>query len=195
MIQRFIAIVLGSFCLGFGINGFILPYHLVEGGMIGLGIIFKYVWNVQVGLTIIILSLPIYIISWFLHRPFFYNGINGLLFSSFIIDFMEPVNGWFHISMIFSAVIGGTLIGTGTGLMLKNGASTGGLDMLAQFINRKLPINVGILIYIFDAMIILLSSEIVPLKSVIYSAITITFVAIMTTLINTPFPKKIVYMK
>lgn len=195
MIKRFTAIVFGSLFLGIGINGFILPNHLVEGGMIGLGLIFKYMWNVHVGLTIIVLSTPIYILSWFYHRPFFFNGINGLLFSSFIIDLMEPLKTWFHISLFLSAILGGCFIGIGTGLMLKHGASTGGLDLLAQFISSKISINVGILIYVFDGTIILLSSEIVPFRAVLYSTITITFVAIMTTLLNTHYPKKIIYLK
>lgn len=195
MLKRFFAILLGSFCLGIGINGFILPYHLVEGGMIGLGLIFKYMWNIHVGLTIILLSLPIYILSWFYNRSFFFNGINGLLFSSFIIDLLEPINGLFHLSMIFSAILGGCFVGAGTGVMLRYGTSTGGIDLLAQFIASKISLNVGILIYIFDGSIILLSSEVVPLKAVLYSAITITFVAIMTTLINAHYPKTILYIK
>jgi uncharacterized membrane-anchored protein YitT (DUF2179 family) len=173
MLRRTVAIFFGSMLLGIGINGFIVPFHLLDGGMIGISLLVKYVWGYKVGLTLIFLSIPIYLLAWKLERRYFINSVHGLLVSSLIIDLLSPLRGMFSVSIIEGSVIGGLFIGTGIGWMLRYETSTGGTDLLALFVSRWLSINVGMVIFLIDAAVILAGLYVIGEGILLYSLVTI----------------------
>lgn len=180
MLRRTVAIFFGSMLLGIGINGFIVPFHLLDGGMIGISLLVKYVWGYKVGLTLILLSIPIYFLAWKLERRYFINSVHGLLVSSLIIDLLSPLRGMFSVSIIEGSVIGGLFIGTGIGWMLRYETSTGGTDLLALFVSRWLSINVGMVIFFIDAAVILAGLYVIGEGILLYSLVTILSVGFAT---------------
>ncbi len=180
MFRRTVAIFFGSVLLGIGINGFIVPFHLLDGGMIGISLLVKYVWGYKVGLTIIILSVPIYLLAWKLERRYFINSVHGLLVSSFIIDLLSPLRGMFSVSVMEGSVIGGLFIGTGIGWMLRHETSTGGTDLIALFLSRWFSINVGMVIFLIDAAVILAGLYVMGEGILFYSLVTILSVGFAT---------------
>ncbi|MFC7372943.1 YitT family protein [Fictibacillus iocasae] len=180
MLKKTMAIFLGSFFIGFGINAFILPFHLLDGGMIGISLLVNYVWGIKAGLTIICLSLPIYLLAWKLERSYFINSLHGMLVSSIVIDLLEPLKGVMEIPIMESSVIGGLLIGTGIGIMLRHETSTGGTDLIALFISRWLSINVGMVIFFIDALVIIAGLYILGEGILFYSLVTILAVGFAT---------------
>ncbi|ASS85826.1 hypothetical protein GLN3_00975 [Geobacillus lituanicus] len=184
MIKKMAAVIVGSLLIGVGINVFLVPHHLLDGGMIGIGLIAKYVWNVQAGLTMIVLSVPLYVAAWFYYRPFFYNSLHGLLFSSWMIDVLSVLRGVVALDPLWSAMIGGILVGAGIGLMLREETSTGGTDLLAQFIARLTNWNVGIVIFVIDACIISAGSLIIDSVPFVHSLVVVTVVGAVTTMLT-----------
>ncbi|KYD23184.1 YitT family protein [Parageobacillus toebii] len=184
MLKKMIVTIIGSIFLAIGINVFLVPHHLLDGGIIGIGLIVKYIWHVKAGLTIILLSIPLYIMAWFYYRPFFYNSLHGLLFSSLMIDIFSVLRGIIILDPMISSVIGGGLVGIGIGIMLREETSTGGTDLLAQFIARMTNWNVGIIIFIMDALIITVGSFVIDSTSFLYSLIVVTVVGIVTTMLT-----------
>lgn len=184
IIQKGLAIIIGSIILSVGINIFLTPHEILDGGIIGLSLIMHYLFRLKIGLMIILLSLPIFILAWFKYRTYFYNSLHGLLVSSVIIDLLKPLRNLIEIESLYGAVIGGVLVGFGTGLMLKFETSTGGTDLLAQFISAKTKINVGIIILIIDAMIVGLGGLLLSSRTLILSILTIVCVGITTSIIT-----------
>lgn len=177
-------ILLGSILIAIGINFFIVPFHLLDGGAIGIGLIIHYVFKVKVGIAIISVSIPIFILAWMNYRTFFYNGIHGILISSVIIDFLYPL----HIAgqkiitnELIGAVSGGIFIGLGIGFMLRSDITIGGTDLLAQMISKLLHINPGLGIFTIDILVVIVGSIIVDSVSLVYSCITVISVGITTT--------------
>ncbi|WP_085523615.1 YitT family protein [Tuberibacillus sp. Marseille-P3662] len=183
MIKKATAILLASMILAMGIDGFIVPYQLLDGGMIGIGLIIKYTFGFRPGLTILFFSLPIYIFIFFYRRRYFYNSLHGLLISSFFIDLFAPLRGQFHLPLIMSAILGGLLVGIGIGTLLRFETSTGGLDLLALFIADKWPLNVGIIILIMDASILIIGSETAGIN-LAFSTVIVCLAGLMTTLLT-----------
>ncbi|WP_273852366.1 YitT family protein [Guptibacillus spartinae] len=184
MYKKIAAVVIGSLLVGIGINTFLVPNHLIDGGMIGIGLIIKYIWGYQTGLTIICLSIPLYIIAFLYFRPYFYNSLHGLLLSSFFIDLLSPLRYAFAFPILISALLGGFFVGTGIGIMLKYETSTGGTDLLAQFIARMVSLNVGVIIFLIDGLVILIGSKTIGLNATLYSAITIFAVGLATSVLT-----------
>nr|WP_285289092.1 YitT family protein [Bacillus sp. ISL-47] len=177
-----IAILLGSFLLGIGINGFLVPHHLLDGGIIGIGLILHYYYELPTGLSMIVLSIPLYVLAWFYEKKYFYYSLHGLLISSLTIDLLSYLRGRFDLAVLPSAIIGGCLVGFGIGLMLRYETSTGGTDLLAQLMTKLIPINIGALIFAIDGLVILSGLKIVGMEKFLYSFITIMFVGAMTSL-------------
>ncbi|MGE7624965.1 YitT family protein [Viridibacillus sp. NPDC096237] len=172
-LKKSIIVIVGSILVSLGINLFLAPYEVLDGGIIGLGLISNYIWGLKVGLIIILLSIPIFIIAWFHYRDYFYNSLHGLIVSSFFIDILESVHFLVHIDAVYSSILGGILIGLGDGLMLRFKTSTGGTDLIAQFISDKTGINVGSLILFIDSIVIFLGGLILSFDTFFLSIITV----------------------
>lgn len=184
-IKKSLIIVIGSILVAIGINFFLVPFHLLDGGGIGLGLIIHYLFDVKVGLAIIFISAPIFLVAWVNYRSFFYNGIHGMLISSLIIDIFYP----FHIlgakiipNGIVGALCGGILVGLGIGLMLQWDTTICGTDLLAQIVSRLVKVNAGICIFLIDYFVVLLGSIIVDSVSIFHSSLTVITVGITTSL-------------
>ncbi|MET3695995.1 uncharacterised 5xTM membrane YitT family protein [Bacillus oleivorans] len=181
MLLKAIHIIIGSFLLSIGINGCFVPYHLLDGGMIGIGLIIHYLWGIPTGLVILFGSIPLFIMAFFVKRSLFYNSIHGLLISSLFIDLTAPISTWFHFPIIASALIGGILIGTGIGLMLLVETSTGGSDLVGQCISYWTKWNVGVIIFIIDGIVLLIGCRIIGTYAFLHSLLAVSAVGFATS--------------
>lgn len=185
-LKKSLIIFLGSILLAIGINFFLVPFHLLDGGGIGIGLILHYLFQVKVGLAFIWISLPIFLFAWGHYRSFFYNGIHGLLFSSVVIDFLYPL----HIAgeklipnATIGAICGGVFVGLGIGVMLRFDTTIGGTDLLAQMVSKLLNVNPGLCILTFDIIVVSVGSYLVDSVSLFYSSLTVISVGITTTIL------------
>lgn len=194
MWTRISVIIFSSVCFSLGINLFFIPNEFLDGGMVGVSLILNYAFGFKAGLTLILLSLPVYILAWFIERPTFYSGLHGLLLSSFFIDLFRPFQQSIQMTGLMAALLGGLFVGVGIGLMLKFNTSTGGLDLLALFIARKWHMNVGVIVLFFDSLI-LLSGYLWMNIDVISSAAAILTVGLVTGFLNLRFSKFRVLIK
>lgn len=157
-ITKYFIMIIGSFLIAAGTNFFLVPYKVLDGGVIGIALIVNYVFDLHIGFVIILCSIPMFMAAWLLNRSIFYNSLTGMLISSFVIDLLSPLRSVFHPYLdwgaIPGAVAGGLLIGTGLGMMLRFETSTGGTDLLAHFLARRIQLNEGIIILLMDAVII-----------------------------------------
>ncbi|WP_445505727.1 YitT family protein [Niallia sp. 03091] len=184
MAEKIAVVFIGSMLVGIGVNGFLVPHHLLDGGLIGIGLILHYHYDIPTGMTMIIISVPLYLFVWFYNKQYFFYGIFGFVISSLMIDLLSFLRDSFSLSMLFSSFIGGMIIGIGIGIMLRFETSTGGTDLLAQIIANYSTLHVGIIIFIIDGFILLSGIPIVGLDKLAASFVTIVFVAIFTTLMT-----------
>nr|WP_029329176.1 YitT family protein [Lentibacillus jeotgali] len=190
MLKKTASVLAGSILIAIGINYFIIPNHLVDGGVIGLGLIAKYTLGLKPGLTIIILSLPLYIYAWFHFRTYFYNGVHGLLVTALFIDYFRPLMTLHTPPILISSVTGGLLLGTGIGLMLLTKVSTGGVDLLALMLSKIVSMNVGLIILVIDSIVVLFGWFIIQETTLIYSGLMVGMVGLTTFFITGTFSEQ-----
>jgi uncharacterized membrane-anchored protein YitT (DUF2179 family) len=192
--QKVLAIIVGSLFLSIGINFFLVPFELLDGGIIGIGLIINYLVGLKAGLAIILLSIPVFVLAWVYNRVYFFNSLHGMLFSSFTIDLLFPYHESFtnfiEFTPITSSIMGGILVGIGIGIMLRFETSTGGTDLIAQFLSEKTHINVGVMIFILDAIVIFAGGLLLSQDTFLLSALTIAFVGLATSLCTLKFSKR-----
>lgn len=165
--------LIGSCLIGVAINGFLVPHHLLDGGVIGIALILHYYFDLRTGLWTALLSLPFCIWAWFTDRKQFYGSFQGMIATSFFIDLFSSLKDEFFLPVWLSAVIGGVGCGVGVGLMLTYKTSTGGTDLLAYLIAKATPINIGLLIFVIDGLIVLFGYPSLGLRSLVFSVVTI----------------------
>ena len=186
ILQKISAILIGSLLLGIGINGFLVPHQLLDGGITGLALIIHYYFGFPTGLCMFLLSIPLSVYAWFRERGYFYNSFIGLIVAAVFIDWLAPLRTQFSPSVFSSVFFGGILIGVGVGLMLRYKTSTGGTDLLAQFISNAFSVNIGIIILLIDGLIVLSAYDVLGVKVLIFSTLTIFIIGFMTSLIAKP---------
>ncbi|MFY4774040.1 YitT family protein [Metabacillus sp. RGM 3146] len=184
------AILIGSLLLSIGINGFLIPHHLLDGGITGIALILNYYIGFPAGLAMFLLSIPLCIYAWIYERTFFYNSFIGLSFSSIMIDWLAPLRTQFLFSAFISVLFGGALSGIGVGLMLRYKASTGGTDLLAQFISKAFSVNTGVVIFMIDGLIVTAAFNMLELKAFLFSCLTICIIGMITSLMARPIDKE-----
>jgi uncharacterized membrane-anchored protein YitT (DUF2179 family) len=181
--QKFAAILIGSMLIGLGINGFLVPHHLLDGGIVGIALILHYYFNIQTGFCMIVLSIPLCLLAWFFERNYFFSSFHGLMVSSFFIDWLSPLQTHFHLPILVSSILGGAINGVGFGLMLRYETSTAGTDLLAQILSKNFTLNIGIMIFLIDGLVAVVGFQALGFKSFFYSCITILTVGVVTSML------------
>jgi uncharacterized membrane-anchored protein YitT (DUF2179 family) len=197
-IRKLTSIFIGSILVAIGINVFLVPFELLDGGALGIGLIFHYTFEVKVGFVLLLINIPIFICAWHFYRPFFYNGIHGMLITLFIIDLLYPLHVIGENSLtnpLLSAVLGGAFIGMGAGIMLRSDISVGGLDLLAQMLAKYINVNPGYIIFIIDLIVVSIGSQVLSSSSLILSITTVLSVGITVSLLVATKKKVTVHSK
>ena len=181
-----IMIIIGNLIVAFGLCAFVTPVGLISGGASGIGIAVKSITGINISYTVYVINFIMFVIGFiFLGKKFAFGTLlSTFLYPTFIALF-ERIPQLANITndILLSALYGGLCIGLGLGLVLRVGASTGGMDIPPLLVNKKTGISVAWLINIFDCGILLLQVIFCPItiEAVLYG---ITVVIITTIVVD-----------
>ena len=150
--------ILGSLIMAFATAQFLLPNHLSTGGFSGIGTIVYYFWNIPVGTTNFIINIPLLILAYLkIGKYFILKAVGGTILLSFFLNILEGLPSLTE-DRLLACIYGGILMGLGTALIFKAGASTGGTDLITTLVKRfNVEIRTSNIVIIFDTIIVLLS--------------------------------------
>ena len=162
-------ITAGSVIFSIGVKAIALPHELITGGISGLALLLYY-WTgrLEPGLWYFVLNVPIFLMGWwFVSRRFFYYSLYGMIVTTAAIDLVQFT---IPVSDSFLAVLaGGTLIGTGAGIVLNSLGSGGGNDIIAIILNQKFNFRIGTFFFLFNISLFAFSLGRLPLDQVLFS--------------------------
>ncbi|MFC4304658.1 YitT family protein [Cohnella boryungensis] len=184
-IHKIGVIIAGCLLIACGIDFFLMPLRVLDGGLIGVALISNYLFGVKVGFILIVCSLPIFLYAWFKDKSMFFHSLFGMIFLSYFVDLLDPYNPFGSVIVFhpfLASVLGGISIGIGFGLLLKFDTSTGGIDLLAKLLAPRLKVNVGMLILLTDAVVVIAGGILFSLDTLFLSIATITTGGLATTL-------------
>ena len=169
-------IVLGNTLIAFAISTLVLENNIIAGGITGFGLIVNYFTGANIATVVFITNTILFLLA------LFFIGIKfalSTLFSTFLfpilLNIFENYDVIHHYcrNTLLSSVIAGCLIGTGIGLILKANASTGGTDIIALIVNKKLNIPVFIILNIIDLCILILQMSFSNVNKILYGLIVV----------------------
>jgi uncharacterized membrane-anchored protein YitT (DUF2179 family) len=136
-----VLIPLGAFIFACGVNGFFVPHRLLSTGVGGIGLLIDYLTGIPAALLVVGFNIPIFVAAWkMVSRRFFYLSLYGMAAFTF---FLWLTTDWgFGIdNALLSAVSGGVMCGFGLGLMLRQGGSKGGVDIIAGILYKYFSLS------------------------------------------------------
>ena len=158
IIVEILGTIVGSAIMAFGVAAFLLPNQLSSGGFSGIATIIYYLLKIPMGTMIIVMNIPFFLFAGYrIGKQFFIKSLIGTVSLSLFIDLLDkypPVT----TDRFLASIYGGVIIGIGTAIILKVGASTGGTELVANLIKTYNPyISISKYLTIIDIIIVTLN--------------------------------------
>lgn len=170
---RLIGIISGGALSSLAVILFFFPHQFLSGGISGIALILDYTINFPISATLLLLNIPIFIFAFFeLDLHFVISSVIGLAAYTFFLHLFRPLAGTLYLpDEILAAIFGGALNGLGLGLIFKNRGSIGGTDVISTIAKKKLSINMGTSILLFNIVSVSIGAFFFPLYKAMYSLI------------------------
>ncbi len=170
----FLMIIAGSAIGGISFNVFLMPHKLLSGGVSGIALILNYVFGLNPGMLIFAFNIPIFIAGYrYVDREFIILSLIGMTSFSVFIDFFSFLRNAVYIDdTLLSCLYGGVLNGIGMGIVFRNRASQGGIDIVAVIVKKYLSINLGQTSLIINIIIMTFASLFYGLKPAMYTLVS-----------------------
>lgn len=179
-----ITVVVGTFILAIAVETFIIPYRILSGGVAGIAVALQPLLHVSATLIANSVLIILLIIGGFiLEKEFLKNTVLSCIaypiFTSILSGRVNVV-----VDPILASFYGGLVAGAGIGIVLKTGASTGGMDIPPLIINKLTGIKLSTLVLITDFFTVLLGLFVYDLSAVLLGLVSVfmTSVAISKVL-------------
>lgn len=160
---EYFQITAGVVLMTLGFYFFLLPMNLVIGGVMGLAVIFQS--YIDPSYFMYIANIILLILGWvLLSKSFFIKTIFGSIASPTIVllldlvgaDKMFLINQFTESKLLLASISGALLVGFGLGIVFRNNASTGGIDILQTILHKKFHYPYNFVFYLTDGAVILL---------------------------------------
>ncbi len=198
IIENFIIVLIGSFFYIMGAKLFIDSAGLYSGGILGIAQLLSnfipFLDDIEFTYVYLILNIPIFILSFSaLGKRFSVLSLISVI-TSVILSATVKVNVPAEIGNdpFISAVFGGLLIGIGVGMCLKVGASTGGMDVIAQYISKKIAIPFIKINFTINGGIVLIAGFAADWRIALYTIINMFVSMTVIGMIYTRYKKLVV---
>jgi len=171
-ILHILAMTFGSVLISLSFAMFILPNQFLSGGVSGIAIITNHFVNISIPILMILYNIPIIIWAWKELRLRFiiYTMIAIALQSLFLTLFMDLPS--YTNDPLLASIFGGIIMGAGGGAVIRNYGSSGGMDIIAIVLRRRLNISVGTVSIIGNSLIIGLAGLIFGPEPAMYTLVS-----------------------
>lgn len=156
--KRYVLITLGAALFALAFAWCFDPAQIGFGGVTGIGqIVNRFAPAVPIGAVVILVNIPLFFLSWkLLGSEMLVSSIYAMVCSSLFIDLLSGVFDFRPMDKVPACAAGGVLVGAGLGLVILQGATTGGTDLLARILKLKLAwLPMGKLLLCVDLVVIL----------------------------------------
>ncbi len=155
----FLVITLASGIYALGFVWCYEPNDIAFGGITGVAqIINHFIPVAPVGVTVIILNIPLFLLGWkLLGGKMLLGSLYAMFISSIFIDILTPLWDWTPMNPMLACIFGGLTMGLSLGLIFQQGSTTGGTDLAARLLKLKLSwLPMGKLLMAVDLVVIVL---------------------------------------
>ena len=170
-VRKYLYLFIGAIIAAVGLEVFLIPNHIIDGGVVGISIMLSAVTGIPFGVLLIVINLPFLFLGYkYIGKPFAIATTFSIICLSFWSNIFLPVlpvtNDFF-----LAAVFGGIITGTGVGLVIRNGGSFDGTEIVSIITDRKTVFSVGEIVMFINLFILSSASLIFGWDKAMYSLV------------------------
>ena len=173
ILMAYAQILIGSVIGAAAYPTFLIPNNIAPGGLTGVATILNYLAGWRVGITALVLNIPLFLIGYrTMGKVFAFRSLVATALFTILIDVLplQPVSE----DPLLGTLFGGVVLGIGLGLILRGGATTGGSDMIARMVHRRFSfITVGMFLFALDFLVVLAAAVFIGSTQALYAMIDI----------------------
>ncbi|MGJ9459360.1 YitT family protein [Oceanobacillus sp. CF4.6] len=176
--KRVIIVIFGALLNALSLNFFLIGANVYASGFTGGAQLLSSIFNdfiginVSTGILLLLLNVPVLLIGWYkVGKGFTIYSIISVFSTSIFLQFIPIIE--LSSDIMLNAVFGGVIAGVAVGITLKNGASTGGMDIVAMILSRINDKPIGNYFLIMNAGIIVLAGLLYEPENALYTMLTL----------------------
>lgn len=175
--KKLLIILLGNMIYSAAVAFFILPNELITGGTTGLALFTNYIFSIPIAAFVAIFNISMFFIGlWILGKNFALTTLLSTFFYPIFLATFQKLQvqvGIITSDPLLATIFAGLLIGVGIGLVIRAGASTGGMDIPPLVLQKKTGISVSISLYVFDSIILILQMFFSNREQILYGILLV----------------------
>ena len=166
--------VVGTFLYSVGVNAFLVPHRFLSGGITGIAMILYYLTGFPIGVTNLLMNIPILILSLkFMGKFYTVITILGTVFCSLFIDLTAFLADYNVVKdPLVAAISGGVVLGISMGLLYRYNSNTGGLDVVGAILKKFYNLEIGYVVFALNFVIVSAGAFIFALEPAICTLIS-----------------------
>lgn len=170
-IKKYIYLFIGAIITAIGLEVFLIPNNIIDGGVVGIAIMLSAITGYPFGAFLILINIPFLFLGYkYIGKHFAIATIFSVICLSFWSSVFLPVlpvtNDFFLV-----AVFGGIITGTGVGIIIRNGGSLDGTEIVAILTDRKTVFSVGEIVMFINLFILSSASLVFGWDKAMYSLV------------------------
>lgn len=171
---RYMVIALGSLICGVSINAFLVPHHMLSGGVAGVAMILHFLFDWPIGFVVALLNLPVMYAAYrLMDRGYFISAMYGMIIFSVAID---ATRGLAELNIVddimLAAIYGGVISGIGSGLVFRVNASSGGTDTIAALLKKYYAFNISYVGFSINCVLMTIAAFLFGFKPAMYTLLS-----------------------
>lgn len=152
-LRDYLMMAIGAVIAAFAVEEFLVPNLILDGGIVGIGIMINYLTKIPLGLITFFLNIPFLLIGGRrIGRHFILKAGFSMLVFSLYVEIFAPLASATYESLL-AVCFGGVILGLGVGLTIKFGGCLDGTETVAIMLNKKFGIPVGTIVLGFNVLI------------------------------------------
>ncbi len=173
-IVRYLGILLGCLISSSSINLFLVPNHLLSGGITGIAIIFYYLAELPIGIQMLLYNLPLFFAAYrTLGKPYTVDIAFGTVLFSLCVDATRFLSAYAPVpDTMLAAIFGGVFNGIGYGIIFRMNGSSGGFDIVAAIVKKYYSLNMGSVIFAFNCVIMCIAAALFGMMPAMYTLVS-----------------------
>lgn len=178
----YFGVTLGCLIAACSINLFVVPSHLLTGGVTGIAMIVYYLAELPIGVQTFVYNIPLLIASYkLLGKEYTVDVIIGTVIFSFCIDATKFLNAYAPVNdVMLASIYGGVFNGLGYGIVFRMNGSTGGFDILGAIVKKYFSMNMGTAIFAFNCGIVAVAGFMFGIQPALFTLICMYVTSHMT---------------
>jgi len=155
-IFRHCGVIIGCLIAACSINLFVVPSHLLTGGVTGIAMIIYYLADLPIGVQTFIYNIPLLVASYkLLGKDYTVDVVIGTVIFSICLDATKFLQAYAPVNdIMLASIYGGVFNGLGYGIVFRMNGSTGGFDILGAIVKKFYSMNMGSTIFAFNCCIV-----------------------------------------